>query len=93
MREFGRFDEGGGEDILHELRRCPEEIFEETNRFPKSGGDETLWLLGKGGSGEMTEEEKSRYYGYSDFEVQCGKVWWEQRSGYSDEGVELAVKK
>jgi len=40
----------------------------------------------------MTEEEKRRYWGYSDFEVQCGKVWWEQRSGYSDEGVELAVK-
>ena len=25
--------------------------------------------------------------------MQCLKVWWEQRSGYSDEGIELAVKR
>jgi len=78
---------------LNELGRSPEEILEEAKGFPMSVADETLWLLGKGGSGEMTEEEKRRYGGYSDFEVQCGKVWWEQRSGYSDEGVELAVKR
>jgi len=41
----------------------------------------------------MTEEKKRRYGGYSDFKVQCGKVWWEQISGSSDEGVELVVKR
>jgi len=67
----------------------------EAKGFPRIVGDETLWLSRKGGSGEMTEEEKRRYWGYfqySEFEVQYGKVWWEQRSGYSDEGVELAIK-
>ena len=71
---------------MNELGRSPEEILEEAKGFPMSVADETLWLLGKGGSGEMTEEEKRRYWGYSDSRCNVGRF-----GGNKDQDIQMRV--